>query len=119
MKDDAWLGAVVFTWAAVPPRVRELQTYQQTVIGTGHEPMFLNQFTSQPCESLLSMLRNKQLIRICPSLPARPPLLPRPRSIWLRWRQNDASAAACSRSGSHLRCRPNLPSVERRCGCRF
>jgi hypothetical protein len=46
VKGDAWLGAVVFVWAAVPSRVRQLQPYQQILLGSGRNPMFFDQFIS-------------------------------------------------------------------------
>ena len=67
VKGNAWLGAVMFVRPTVAPRVRQLQSYQQTVLGSSCKPMFLDQVGAQLRQSLLRMVCNEQLIGICTS----------------------------------------------------
>src|SRR6478736_2546630 len=59
VKGNSWLRSVMFVRPTEASRVRELQSYQQTVLRSGCKPMFLDQFASQLRQTLFGMVRNE------------------------------------------------------------
>ena len=51
--EDAWFGAGMFVRAAVPTRVRQLQTHYQPIVGAGCQNMLVPQNGSQTRKALL------------------------------------------------------------------
>lgn len=64
MVGDSWLSSIMPMRSAKAPRVRQLETNQEAVIGTRREPMLFDQGHSQRCQTFFGVRGNQQLVGI-------------------------------------------------------